>query len=119
MTDFLDTLNRLIRDRRQNPRPGSYTNALLQNPVKAAQKVGEEATEVVIAALVQNDDRFLDEIADLVYHTLVLLHTRNVTWQDVITRLETRHRPDHDPSATRHPQPQAKTGTGSAEHPLP
>ncbi len=90
---FLTTLTQIIEDRKQNPKPGSYTNQLLQNPVKAAQKVGEEATEVVIAALVQNDDRLLDESADLVYHTLVLLSARNLSWEQVVQRLEERHRP--------------------------
>lgn len=93
MTDFIDTLSRLIEDRKQNPKATSYTNQLLNNPVKAAQKVGEEGTEVVIATLVQNDDRVLDEISDLVYHTLVLLSTRNLTWQQVLDRLESRHKP--------------------------
>ena len=65
---------------------------LLQDPVTAAQKVGEEATEVVIAALVQNDDRLLEEIADLVYHTLVLLSTRDLNWEQVVEHLEQRHR---------------------------
>ncbi|OQY26623.1 MAG: phosphoribosyl-ATP diphosphatase [Anaerolineaceae bacterium 4572_5.2] len=92
--NFLTTLTQIIEDRKQNPKPGSYTSELLQNPVKAAQKVGEEATEVVIAALVQNDDRLLDESADLVYHTLVLLGARNLSWEQVVQRLEERHRPD-------------------------
>jgi phosphoribosyl-ATP pyrophosphohydrolase/phosphoribosyl-AMP cyclohydrolase len=89
--NFITTLTQLIEDRKHNPKPGSYTNQLLQNPVKAAQKVGEEATEVVIAALAQNDDRLLDESADLVYHTLVLLSARNLTWEQVVQRLEERH----------------------------
>lgn len=91
MTDFIRTLNQVIEDRKQNPKPNSYTNELLDNPVKAAQKVGEEATEVVIAALVQNEDRLLDETADLVYHTLVLLSSRNLSWDQVVNRLESRH----------------------------
>ncbi len=92
MTTFVDTLSQLIEDRKQNPKPGSYTNTLLQNPMEAAKKVGEEATEVVIAALAQNDDRLLDEMADLVYHSLVVLSTRNLTWEQVVERLESRHR---------------------------
>jgi len=91
MTNFIDALTQIIEDRKQNPKPESYTNELLQDPVKAAQKVGEEATEVVIAALVQNDDRLLDETADLVYHTLVLLSARNLSWEQVVDRLERRH----------------------------
>ncbi len=93
MSNFITTLTQIIEDRKAHPKPKSYTNYLLDNPQKAAQKVGEEATEVVIAALVQNDDRLLDETADLVYHTLVLLNTRNLTWQQVLKRLETRHQP--------------------------
>ena len=89
---FIKTLSNTIEDRKQNPKADSYTNYLLDNPQKAAQKVGEEATEVVIAALAQSDDRLLDESADLVYHTLVLLSTRNLTWEQVVARLETRHK---------------------------
>jgi phosphoribosyl-ATP pyrophosphohydrolase/phosphoribosyl-AMP cyclohydrolase len=92
MTSFIETLSRVIEDRKHNPRPDSYTCQLLQNPVKAAQKVGEEGTEVVIAALVQEDERLLDEMADLVYHALVLLSTRGLTWEQVVARLEERHR---------------------------
>ncbi len=91
MSDFITILTQIIEDRKQNPKAESYTNYLLDNPQKAAQKVGEEATEVIIAALAQSDDRLLDETADLVYHTLVLLSTRNVTWEQVLARLETRH----------------------------
>ena len=92
MTTFIETLSQLIEDRKQQPKPGSYTNTLLQNPLEAAKKVGEEATEVIIAAIAQNDDRLLDEMADLVYHSLVLLCTRNLTWEQVMGRLERRHR---------------------------
>jgi len=94
MPDFISALSTLIEDRKQHPKPDSYTNYLLENPQKAAQKVGEEATEVVIAALAQSDDRLLDETADLVYHTIVLLSTRNLTWPQVVARLEARHKPD-------------------------
>ncbi len=93
MSNFINTLTKIIEDRKENRKPDSYTNYLLDNPQKAAQKVGEEATEVIIAALAQSDDRLLDETADLVYHTLVLLSTRNVTWEQVLARLETRHHP--------------------------
>jgi len=93
MSNFITTLTQIIEDRKQHPKPDSYTNYLLSNPQKAAQKVGEEATEVVIAALVQNDDRLLDESADLVYHTLVLLSTRNLQWEQVLQRLAERHKP--------------------------
>ena len=91
MSDFVTTLSQIIADRKANPQPGSYTNKLLSNPNKAAQKVGEEATEVIVAALAQSDEELAEEMADLVYHSLVLLQTRNVQWADVINVLEKRH----------------------------
>jgi phosphoribosyl-ATP pyrophosphohydrolase/phosphoribosyl-AMP cyclohydrolase len=89
---FIDKLAALIADREKNPQEGSYTNSLLANPTLAAQKVGEEATEVVVAALAQSDERLVEEMADLVYHSLVLLQTRNLSWQDVVAVLEKRHK---------------------------
>ncbi len=92
MTDFITQLDNLIADRQANPQAESYTNRLLENPHKAAQKVGEEATEVVIAALAQSEEQLIAETADLVYHSLVLLHTRNLNWADVVAELQKRHR---------------------------
>ncbi len=91
MNDFLSQLDALIADRKAHPQVGSYTNTLLANRNKAAQKVGEEATEVVIAALVQSDERLIEEMADLIYHSLVLLHGRNLTLAAVVAELEKRH----------------------------
>lgn len=96
MSSFIKTLSQVIADRKQNPKPNSYTNYLLEHPTKAAQKVGEEATEVVIAALVQDDQDLLNETADLIYHTLVLLNTRNLTWEQVLQQLEKRHPPSQE-----------------------
>ncbi len=92
MQNFMDELAALIADRKANPKPNSYTNTLLNEPTKAAQKVGEEATEVVIAALAQSDERVLEEMADLFYHSLVLLETRDLKLADVLAVLENRHR---------------------------
>lgn len=89
----LDDLYGIICDRRQNPRPGSYTSALFAEGLpRMAQKVGEEGTEVVVAALSQPDDRLTEEIADLAYHTLVLMSARGLTPQDVMAVLEKRHK---------------------------
>jgi len=89
----LDELFDIIRDRKQNPKPGSYTNSLFEEGLPLiAQKVGEEGTEVVVAALVQEDTRLVEEIADLAYHTLVLMAARGLTPQDVLAELEKRHR---------------------------
>ncbi len=92
MSDFLTKLTELIADRKANPKPGSYTNQLLANRTKVAQKVGEEATEVVVAALAQSDERLIAEMADLIYHSLVLLEGRNLHWADVLAELERRHK---------------------------
>lgn len=92
MSDFLDTLTALIADRRANPKAGSYTNQLLADKAKAAQKVGEEATEVVVAALAQSPERLTEEMADLIYHSLVLLAACEVEWAEVLAVLEQRHR---------------------------
>jgi phosphoribosyl-ATP pyrophosphohydrolase len=92
MSDFLTELVELIADRKANPRAGSYTNQLLADQAKAAQKVGEEATEVVVAALAQSGERLIAEMADLIYHSLVLLESRDVRWIDVLAELEKRHK---------------------------
>jgi phosphoribosyl-ATP pyrophosphohydrolase len=93
MSDFLPRLIAVVEDRKRNPKAGSYTNALLDDPVRAAQKVGEEATEVVVAALAQSDERLVAEMADLVYHCLVLLAANDLSWEDVAAELEKRHNP--------------------------
>jgi phosphoribosyl-ATP pyrophosphohydrolase/phosphoribosyl-AMP cyclohydrolase len=89
---FIDELAALIADRKANPQEGSYTNKLLADPPKAAQKVGEEATEVIVAALAQSDERLIEEMADLMYHSLVLLQTRDLNWENVVKSLESRHK---------------------------
>jgi len=88
---FIDELTAVIADRKAHPKEGSYTNTLLADPPQAAQKVGEEASEVIVAALAQSDERLLEEMADLIYHSLVLLQTRDLSWQDVVAVLEKRH----------------------------
>lgn len=93
MSDFLEQLIGVINERKQHPRPDSYTNRLLSDPAKAAQKVGEEASEVIVAALAQTDARLVEEMADLIYHSLVLLAAHDVDWSDVVAELERRHAP--------------------------
>ena len=83
----------VIQSRKENPSEGSYTSSLFAEGLpKIAQKVGEEGTEVVVAALAQDDGRLIEEIADLTYHTLVLLSARRLTIQDILTELEKRHK---------------------------
>jgi len=83
----------LIQDRKENPFEGSYTSSLFAAGLpRIAQKVGEEGTEVVVAALAQENQRLIEEVADLTYHSLVLLSARGLTPADVLAELEKRHR---------------------------
>ena len=83
----------VIQERRDKPSEGSYTSSLFAEGLpKIAQKVGEEASEVIVAALAQDDQRLIEEVADLTYHTLVLLAARNISLADVQAELERRHK---------------------------
>lgn len=83
----------VIQSRKDNPVEKSYTTSLFSEGLpKIAQKVGEEATEVVVAALAQDDQRLIAEVADLTYHTLVLLSARGLSPADVASELEKRHK---------------------------
>ena len=83
----------IIEDRKINPIEQSYTSSLLTEGLsKIAKKVGEEGTEVVVAALAQDDQRLIEEVADLTYHTLVLLSARGLTPTHVLAELEKRHK---------------------------
>lgn len=86
-------LQQLIEDRKQNPTASSYTNKLLASGInKVAQKVGEEAIELVIEAKDDNKDLFLNEAADLMYHYLVLLSAKGFSLHDVEEVLSKRHK---------------------------
>jgi phosphoribosyl-ATP pyrophosphohydrolase len=83
----------VIEERKKNPSEKSYTSSLFAAGLtKIAQKVGEEGTEVVVAALAQDDQRLIEEVADLTYHVLVLLSARGLSPADVIAELGRRHK---------------------------
>jgi phosphoribosyl-ATP pyrophosphohydrolase/phosphoribosyl-AMP cyclohydrolase len=87
----LPHLEAVIRDRKANPRPGSYTCQLLEAGLsRILKKVGEEAIEVLIAAQSEGNERLASELADLVYHALVLLAARDLAWADVEAELARR-----------------------------
>jgi phosphoribosyl-ATP pyrophosphohydrolase len=93
MTDMLNELEAIIADRKVNPKEGSYTNLLFEKGRnKIAQKVGEEAVEVIVAALGQGREEQIGELSDLFYHTLVLMSELGITLDDVRAELEKRHR---------------------------
>lgn len=91
--DFLYTLEGIIADRKNNPSEKSYTASLFAKGInKIAQKVGEEAVEVVIEAKDDNDELFLNESADLLFHYLILLQAKGFQLSDVINVLQKRHK---------------------------
>lgn len=89
---FLEELERIIADRKKNPQPASYTNSLFEKGTPhIARKLGEEALEVVIEALGERPDLLKEEIADLLYHLLVLMADRQVSLNDINLVLKNRH----------------------------
>lgn len=95
MPDMFYELEAIIQERKENPTEGSYTNRLLDLSLnKISQKVGEEAVEVIVAALGQGRKKQIGELADLAYHTLVLMSALNITLEDVSAELRRRHEAD-------------------------
>ncbi|UEG49772.1 bifunctional phosphoribosyl-AMP cyclohydrolase/phosphoribosyl-ATP diphosphatase HisIE [Ferruginibacter lapsinanis] len=91
--DFLFQLEQIIADRKNNPSDASYTTSLFKKGInKIAQKVGEEAVEIVIEAKDNNKELFLGEAADLLFHYLILLQAKDHSLQDVLQVLESRHK---------------------------
>lgn len=89
----VSALEKVIAERKAHPKKGSYTTSLLEAGInKVAQKVGEEAIELVIEAKDDNQQLFLNEAADLMYHYLVLLHAKGFGLTDVEKILKERHK---------------------------
>ena len=90
---FLNYLQKdIIRDRKLHPSDSSYTTSLFKSGInKIAQKVGEEAVEVVIEAKDNDEGLFKNEVSDLLFHLLVLLEQKNIDLDEVISVLRSRH----------------------------
>ena len=90
---FLSKLEDIITDRKDNPEnKDSYVASLYRDGInKVAQKVGEEAVEVVIEAMDSNDHLFKEESADLLFHYLILLQAKGYKLNDIVTVLKTRN----------------------------
>ena len=100
----LDQLFDLVRGRRENAPAGSYTAQLFAaGEDEIVKKVGEEAIEVILAVKGQGNQRVVEEVADLYYHSLVLLAARGLSLADVEAELERRH-------ASKSKSPLAQTG---------
>ncbi|MCA0931641.1 bifunctional phosphoribosyl-AMP cyclohydrolase/phosphoribosyl-ATP diphosphatase HisIE [Lutimonas saemankumensis] len=90
---FLSSLEDVIKSRRENPSEKSYVASLFKKGInKIAQKVGEEAVEVVIESKDNDEKLFLDEAADLLFHYLILLQAKGYTLKDIEEVLIQRHK---------------------------
>ena len=80
-----------IMDRKEHPKEGSYTNYLFEKGIdKILKKVGEEAAEIIIAAKNPNQEEVKYEIADFLYHAMVLMVEKGLTWEDIVKELADR-----------------------------
>ena len=92
-TDFLNTLEEVIKQRKNASADSSYVASLFQKGInKIAQKVGEEAVETVIEAKDNNDELFIGEAADLLFHYLILLQAKGFRLTDITNELKKRHK---------------------------
>lgn len=90
---FIEELATIIKDRKENPDAKSYTTDLFNRGInKVAQKVGEEAVELVIEAKDDDKELFMGEAADLLYHYLILIEAKGYKFEDVISVLEKRNK---------------------------
>ena len=86
-----EALLEMLRARKENPVEGSYTSYLFEKGTdKILKKIGEEATELVIAAKNPNPEEIKYELADFLYHAIVLMVERGVTWDDIVLELANR-----------------------------
>ena len=91
--NFLNTLEKIIVDRIKNPSNNSYVSNLFEKGIdKIAQKLGEEATEVIIASKNENKKEVIYESADLLFHFLILLQKKNLRFKDIVNELEQRNK---------------------------
>ena len=90
--NFLSELENIISDRKSNSDPNSYTSSLFKKGINAvAQKVGEEAVELIIEAKDNDADKFKNEAADLLFHYLILLQAKELGLDDIVEILKLRH----------------------------
>ncbi len=97
---FIYELENIVNQRIDNDIKDSYTNKIFRKGInRIAQKVGEEAIELIIESKDDNNDLFINEAADLLYHFLILLKARNLSFTDVEEVLLSRHKPAKSPGS--------------------
>ena len=89
--EVFENVYQIIKDRKEHPKEGSYTNYLFDKGIdKILKKVGEECTELVIAAKNPDPEEMKYEMSDFLYHAMVLMVERGVTWEDITEELANR-----------------------------
>lgn len=92
-SEFLDKIEQLIDERKSHDPADSYIAELYDKGIeKISQKTGEEAVETIIAALKESDERFISESADLIFHLMVLLKFKNLSFADILNELQKRNK---------------------------
>ncbi|MCS7175856.1 bifunctional phosphoribosyl-AMP cyclohydrolase/phosphoribosyl-ATP diphosphatase HisIE [Pseudothermotoga sp.] len=93
---FLEKLLRIVQQRKSKAPESSYTAKLFREGLdEIVKKVGEEAIEVIVAAKSNDEEHFVREVADLIYHLTVLMVEKNVEWDKIIEELQDRHERSH------------------------
>ncbi|MBI3456684.1 MAG: bifunctional phosphoribosyl-AMP cyclohydrolase/phosphoribosyl-ATP diphosphatase HisIE [Candidatus Rokubacteria bacterium] len=91
---ILDVVERVIQSRKAEPKAGSYVSGLLaEGDAGILKKIGEESVEVIVASVAESRERLVAEVADLWFHTLVLLGARGIALREVFAELAKRHQP--------------------------
>ena len=91
--EFLNQLEAIIKDRKDNPSDSSYTSKLIEGGLdRILKKIGEEAGEVIIAAKNNDNNELTNESADLLFHLLIVLQQQGLSLSDVAAQLESRHK---------------------------
>ena len=89
--EVFENVYQIIKDRKEHPKEGSYTNYLFDKGIdKILKKVGEECTELVIAAKNPDPEEIKYEMSDFLYHAMVLMVEKGVTWEDITRELARR-----------------------------
>ncbi len=100
----IEEMYETILERKENPEEGSYTNYLFDKGAeKILKKVGEESTEVVIAAMKDDKEELINELNDLAYHVLVLMAEKGITLEDFAQEADRRSQKQHNLKAERKP----------------
>lgn len=93
MNTFINELDSIIKNRKENPTDSSYTSTLFKKGKdRILKKIGEEAGEVIIASKNNDPEELKNEAADLIFHLMITLQESNLTFSDVVDVLESRHR---------------------------